>query len=367
MALPFFLSMKNELDLLYLKKCLELAEKAKGFTAPNPMVGSVLVKNGKIIGEGFHKGAGLPHAEVNAVNSVQGEDLKGATLYCNLEPCCHTNKRTPPCTDLIIKSGIKRVVFSNIDPNKFVSGNGIKKLTDAGIEVSHGALEVEGAKLNRFYFKNVQKNLPYITIKIASSLDGRICLENGRSKWITSSHSREYVHGMRLEHDAILVGINTFLTDTPSLNTRDESNNVLKENKKIIFGDIAKIPAEHFKKLNYEKIIFIHTGIEKLVVPFPVKTYHFVDFERSIFKVLKALYQDGICSILVEGGQKVFSSFIDAKLFDEIFIFYSPIFMGNGKSNYNNVKNTTIEECLRMNIAEIRTIGDNFFVHLTGV
>ena len=322
------------------------------------------MKDDKIIGEGLHYGAGLPHAEVNAINAALGTEIEGSTLYCNLEPCCHTNKRTPPCTDLIIAAGIKRVVISNIDPNPFVQNKGVKKLIENGIDVSIGELEHQGASLNRIFFKNMHQKLPYVTLKMACSLDGRICLENGTSKWITSPLSRQHVHQIRLEHDAILVGINTFLTDAPSLNTRDDDNKVIKENKKIIFGDMTKLLPEHHHKICTNDWILIHTGCSSFSCPREIKIYHFDHFERSLLKLLKALYVDGIKSVLVEGGQKVFSSFIDARLFDDVFLFYAPIFLGNGKSNYMNKNISTIDACRGMKIVEIKSIENNFVVHL---
>ncbi|MBI2521435.1 MAG: bifunctional diaminohydroxyphosphoribosylaminopyrimidine deaminase/5-amino-6-(5-phosphoribosylamino)uracil reductase RibD [Bdellovibrio sp.] len=341
-----------------------MAIQAKGFTSPNPLVGAVLVKNNKIIGRGFHQGPGLPHAEVNAINSALGTEIRDSTLYCNLEPCCHSNKRTPPCVNLIIESGIKRVVVSNIDPNPFVQEKGIKKLREKGIEVDVGQFAIEGEHLNRIFFKNMRSHLPYITIKIASSLDGRICLENGSSKWITSPLSRQYAHQIRLEHDAIMVGINTFLADMPALNTRDNSNKVIKENKKIILGDMNKLKPQHWQHSNISQALLIHTGNEEYVCSSAIKTYHYKSFGSSLKNLMTALYLDGITSILVEGGQKVFSSFVDEKLYDDAFIFYAPIFLGNGKSNYLNVDISAINLGHRMKIIETRSIENNFLVHL---
>ncbi len=366
MSSPFF-NMCNELDQQFLKRCFSLALQARGFTSPNPLVGAVLVNDGKIISEGFHHGPGLPHAEVNAIRSGAVSDIKGATLYCNLEPCCHTNKQTPPCVDLIIGSGIKRVVISNIDPNPFVQGKGIKKLIENGIEVHLGQLEIEGAQLNRIFFKNMHQNLPYISIKMASSLDGKICLDNGSSKWITSPLSRQYAHQIRLEHEAILVGVNTFLTDLPSLNSRDASNAVIKANKKIVLGDMTKLESCHWQMLNDGKSTVIHTGSELFYYSDEIKTYHYNNYNRSLLNILQVLYLDGITSILVEGGQKIFSTFIEEKLFDDIFLFYAPIFLGNGKSNYINSDIASIEACPKMNILEIKPIGNNFLVHLCPV
>jgi len=160
-------------DLTYIKRCFELADKGRGFVSPNPFVGTVIVKDGSIIGEGWHKNFGGAHAEVIAVES-SNEEIKGATLYCNLEPCCHFNKQTPPCVPLIISKEISRVVISNVDPNPNVNENGVKQLRKAGIRVDTGILEDEGKEVNKFYFKYVIEKVPYITIKIAQSIDGKI-------------------------------------------------------------------------------------------------------------------------------------------------------------------------------------------------
>ncbi len=171
-------------DEVFLKRCFELAAKGAGTVSPNPLVGTVIVKNGKVIGEGYHKKYGEPHAEVDAFNNST-EDVKGATLYCNLEPCCHTNKQTPPCVPLIINKKILRVVISNLDPNPEVSGEGIKQLRDAGIEVITDLLKNEGEELNKFYFNYVKKKIPYITLKVAQSIDGKISKSNNEQSWLT--------------------------------------------------------------------------------------------------------------------------------------------------------------------------------------
>ena len=206
-------------DYYFLRQCFTLAKKAKGFVSPNPLVGAILVKKGKVIGRGYHKRYGSDHAEVNALKNAK-EGVAGSTLYCNFEPCCHTKKQTPPCVPLIIQKKIKRVVISNFDPNKEVNGKGVKQLREAGVEVITDILEDEGKDLNKFYFKYVSEKLPYITLKIAQSIDGKISEAKDKQTWLTGKESINYVHKLRSEYDAVLVGAGTIRTDNPLLNVR---------------------------------------------------------------------------------------------------------------------------------------------------
>ncbi len=209
-------------DSDYIKQCFELAKKGAGLVSPNPLVGAVLVKSGQIIGRGFHKKYGGNHAEVNAIKNSK-EDIAGSTLYCNLEPCCHTNKQTPPCVPLIIQKKIKRVVICNLDPNKEVKGKGVEQLRKAGIEVITSILENEGKELNKFYFKYVNEKLPYVTLKIAQSIDGKIGISKKIQTWLTGKKSIKYVHKLRSEYDAVLVGAGTIKSDNPLLTVREVS------------------------------------------------------------------------------------------------------------------------------------------------
>jgi diaminohydroxyphosphoribosylaminopyrimidine deaminase/5-amino-6-(5-phosphoribosylamino)uracil reductase len=197
-------------DQKYINDCFKLAKKVRGFVSPNPLVGAVLVKNGKVIGQGYHRKYGGDHAEVNAIKK-SNENVSGSTLYCNLEPCCHTNKQTPPCVPLIIQKKIKRVVISNLDPNKSVNGKGLKQLQAAGIEVTTRVLENEGKKLNKFYFKYVEAIFPYVTLKIAQSIDGKIAITNKKQTWLTGKESVKFVHKLRSDYDAIIVGVETMI------------------------------------------------------------------------------------------------------------------------------------------------------------
>jgi diaminohydroxyphosphoribosylaminopyrimidine deaminase/5-amino-6-(5-phosphoribosylamino)uracil reductase len=205
-------------DESYIKLTLELARKGRGNVSPNPMVGAVLVKDDKIIGAGYHEYFGGNHAEVNAISNSRTQ-LDGATLYVNLEPCSHFGK-TPPCVDTIIQNKISRVVIGTLDMNPVVSGNGIRRLKEAGIDVRVGVLENECVSLNKFFFKHITQQLPYVTLKAAQTLDGKIADPKGDSKWITSLNARRYVHSLRSQYDAVLVGASTIRKDDPSLTVR---------------------------------------------------------------------------------------------------------------------------------------------------
>lgn len=333
---PFFIKTYMETDQYYIKQTFELANKGAATVSPNPLVGALIVKNGKIIGTGYHSYSGGPHAEIVAIENCS-EDPTGATLYCNLEPCCHKNKMTPPCTPAILRAGIKKVVISNYDSNSNVSGRGINELRQNNIEVVTKILEIEGLELNRIFFKYIKTNIPYVTVKVAQTLDGKICLDNGSSKWISNSTSRNNVHELRLSHDAICVGINTVLNDNPFLNVRNESGDVLKSPYKIIIGNPNKL----FKDLNILKlfpektIVFYHShkvsaekqkslGVELVKIPKD-------NFEVNI---LKNLGERKITSVFIEGGEKTISSFLLKRIVDKLIIYIAPKLFGQGKSFY---------------------------------
>src|SRR3990172_9550474 len=229
---------QQSLDIKYMRMALRLAEKARGRTSPNPMVGAVVVKDGKVISRGWHRKAGEPHAEAIALKKAGGA-ARGATLYVTLEPCSHTGKRTPPCSPLVIQSGITRVVVAMTDPNPKVSRGGVKALSSAGIDVITGVVEPEARKLNEAYIKHIIKGMPFVTLKIAQTLDGKIATAWGESKWITAEKAREEAHRLRDINDALLVGINTVLKDNPSLTTRIPGG---RDPVRVIVDSTLRIP-----------------------------------------------------------------------------------------------------------------------------
>ncbi|WP_170227902.1 bifunctional diaminohydroxyphosphoribosylaminopyrimidine deaminase/5-amino-6-(5-phosphoribosylamino)uracil reductase RibD [Aequorivita lipolytica] len=314
----------------YMSRCIQLGKNGLGSTYPNPLVGSVIVHNGEIIGEGWHYKAGQPHAEVNAIRSVENQELlKEATIYVSLEPCSHFGK-TPPCVDLIIESGIKKVIVGSLDPNPKVAGRGIKKLMETGCELIVGVLENDCDELNKRFFTFHQKKRPYIFLKWAETADGFISPKSETRKetkpvWITNEFSRQLVHKMRGEEQSILVGTNTVLQDNPSLTVRNWTG----ENPvRIVVDRNLKIPKDLSVFDASSKTIVIN---EK-----ETKTSENVDFEKILFseeipkQICEVLFQRNIQSVIIEGGAKTLQSFIDANLWDEALVFSGNKTFGEG-------------------------------------
>jgi diaminohydroxyphosphoribosylaminopyrimidine deaminase/5-amino-6-(5-phosphoribosylamino)uracil reductase len=312
-----------------MSRCIELAKNGLGTTYPNPMVGSVIVYDGKIIGEGWHKKAGEPHAEVNAVNSVHDKSLlKNATIYVSLEPCSHFGK-TPPCCDLIIKNKIPNVVIGTVDPNIKVAGNGIKKLMEAGVHVTIGILEDECNELNKRFFTFHQKKRPYIILKWAQTQDGFIApLEKLEKKpvWITNTHSRQLAHKWRTEEQAILVGTQTVIDDNPRLNARDwYGNNPIR----LVLDQQNRIPKENEVFDNQTKTIVFSNS--KSTISKENTTFEVIDFKQNIApQIVDSLYKHNIQSVIIEGGLQTLQTFIDANLWDEARVFTGQITFGKG-------------------------------------
>ncbi|REG94733.1 diaminohydroxyphosphoribosylaminopyrimidine deaminase [Flavobacterium aquicola] len=312
-----------------MSRCIALAKNGLGTTYSNPMVGSVIVYDGKIIGEGWHKKAGEPHAEVNAVNSVQDKSLLSkATIYVSLEPCSHFGK-TPPCCDLIIKNKIPNVVVGTVDPFSEVSGNGIKKLIEAGIHVTVGILEEECNELNKRFFTFHQKKRPYIILKWAQSQDDFIApLEKLEKKpvWITNTYSRQLVHKWRTEEQAILVGTQTVLDDNPKLNARDwYGNNPVR----LVLDQNSRIPKGNAVFDNQARTI-VFTNSQN-TIPEENTTFERIDFKQNIAsQIADSLYKNNIQSVIIEGGLRTLQTFIDADLWDEARVFRGNINLGKG-------------------------------------
>ncbi len=319
----------------YIKRCIELAKNGLGTTYPNPLVGSVIVHNDRIIGEGWHRKAGEPHAEVNAVNSVKDKSLlKDATIYVTLEPCSHFGK-TPPCCDLIIVNKIPNVVIGTVDPFAKVAGNGIKKLIESGKNVTVGILEEECNELNKRFFTFHQKKRPYVVLKWAETSDGfiapkKIVKQVQHDKlapvWITNPYSRQLVHKWRTEEQAILVGTNTVLEDNPKLDARDfKGTNPVR----IVLDKSGKISEKFHVKDASQKTIFITESKKTL------STENCI-YENAIFgnsladSILKILYENNIQSVLIEGGTTTLQTFINEGLWDEARIFNGSVKFQNG-------------------------------------
>jgi diaminohydroxyphosphoribosylaminopyrimidine deaminase/5-amino-6-(5-phosphoribosylamino)uracil reductase len=313
----------------YISRCIQLAKNGLGTTYPNPMVGSVIVYEGKIIGEGWHKKAGEPHAEVNAVNAVKDKSLlKKATIYVSLEPCSHFGK-TPPCCDLIIQNGIPNVVIGIVDPNIQVAGNGIKKLIEAGINVTVGVLEAECYELNKRFFTFHDKKRPFIILKWAESQDGFLAPAQKEIKkpvWITNQYSRQLVHKWRSEEQAILVGTQTAIDDNPKLDVRDWSgNNPIR----IVLDANRRIPKENYLFDNQIKTIVICKESDTINTENCI--FEYIDFEGNIaIEVSKILHKHQVQSVIIEGGRQTLQTFIDADVWDEARIFKGTVLIENG-------------------------------------
>jgi diaminohydroxyphosphoribosylaminopyrimidine deaminase/5-amino-6-(5-phosphoribosylamino)uracil reductase len=349
--------MKNKTDTKFMKEALALAVKSEGLTSPNPLVGAVIVKGNKIIGKGYHKKAGSPHAEIVAIKSARGK-TNGSTLYINLEPCTHYG-RTPPCAPEIIKAGIKRVVIAMPDPNPLVNGKGIKKLKSEGIDVQVGILEQDAGKLNETYIKYITKKMPFIVLKWAMSLDGKIATRTGDSKWISHEASRRFAHKLRGEFDAVLIGIETLLKDNPCLTTH---NLGVKEPKKIVVDSRGRIPLNcNLLKINKDSVIVATTnkiskekikglnrrGAEIIVTSSKNDKVNIKELMIELAKPARfnAKQAGGmeITSVLVEGGGNIIASFLEEKLADKFIAFISPIIIG-GKDTISPVEGKGIEK-----------------------
>ena len=314
----------------YLEKCLNLACKGFPNNRPNPMVGSVIVYNDKIIGEGYHEEYGSNHAEVNAINSVIDKSLlTKSTIYVNLEPCSHFGK-TPPCSDLIIKHKIPKVVVGCIDTFSKVSGKGIQKMRNAGIEVVTGVLNKESRGLNKRFFTFHEKKRPYIILKWAESKDGFIApLDQKKPFWMTSKESKKLVHKWRSEEDSILIGRITAEKDNPSLTVREING---KNPIRIVIDRNLKLP-KYLNLFNSESDTIIFN--EKLSNKLTNINYIKINFKNLINNILTVLYERNIQSLIIEGGTETLQSFIDKKLWDEARIFYTDTELSKGVSSPN--------------------------------
>ena len=384
-------------DELYMKRAIRLAKMATGHTSPNPLVGAVVVKDNTIVGEGYHHKAGEAHAEVHALD-VAGEQAKGATLYVTLEPCAHYGK-TPPCAKRVVESGITRVVIGSTDPNPLVAGKGIQILEAAGISVTTGICADECIKMNEHFFTFIQTHKPFVTLKSAMSLDGKIATFTGESQWITNESSRKDGHVLRASHDAMLVGIGTILSDDPLLNcrlTKDElyksiinSNDVSIDNTLevhqpdiIILDSQGRTPtdAKVFTIPNRKVIVYVAKGCPKqrridltnagaIVEELPTKSVRqgrttdvAIDIKKiDIQACLEHLGKQGYTSVLVEGGSTIISSFVELLAFDKIVTYIGNLVIGgtNSTSAVGGTGFPTLHDAPTLEFASSRVLDNN--------
>ncbi|HIQ00337.1 TPA: bifunctional diaminohydroxyphosphoribosylaminopyrimidine deaminase/5-amino-6-(5-phosphoribosylamino)uracil reductase RibD, partial [Candidatus Bipolaricaulota bacterium] len=314
----------------FMRQALELAEKGVGYTRPNPLVGAVVVKGGEVIAAGYHARYGGPHAEVMALERA-GEAARGADLYVNLEPCVHHGK-TPPCVDRIIAAGIRRVFIATRDPNPLVDGKGVKKLRTAGIEVVEGVLQEEAERLNEIFFFWIKTKRPFVALKLAMSLDGKIATKTGDSRWITGEEARRKVHELRRRHAAVLVGINTVLADDPQLTVREVTG---PQPLRIVLDSRGRVPLSA-KVLQGEAKTLIATtaampeGKERALRERGVEVWRLSAREGQVdlIALLARLAGEGIDSLLVEGGGEVAWSFLAQGLVQKVYLFYGALLLG---------------------------------------
>jgi diaminohydroxyphosphoribosylaminopyrimidine deaminase/5-amino-6-(5-phosphoribosylamino)uracil reductase len=357
----------------FMQQALALARKGEGYTSPNPMVGAVLVKNGEIVGSGYHRMAGGPHAEVNAIADA-GAQADGATLYVTLEPCNHTG-RTPPCTHAILEAGIRRLVVAMRDPNPNVAGGGLEFLQSKGLEVSIGLCETAARKLNEYFVKYVRTQRPFVVLKCAATLDGRIATRNGDSKWVTGAAARQHVHCLRHGVDAIMVGIDTIKRDDPSLTTRLE-NGGGKDPLRVILDTHLSISPEA-RVLNLESevatvLVAGQTDDEALalkrqtleargarVVTAPVDK-GLIDLDA----LMTQLGQMGVTSLLIEGGGRVLASALAAQIADKVVFFYAPKILGgdDGVPICRGPGPALMQDCIAVKHLRVERLGEDIMI-----
>ena len=338
----------------YMQQAIQLAASATGQTGVNPLVGAVLVNHGQLVGFGAHLKAGDAHAEVHAIR-MAGATANGATLYVTLEPCSHHGK-TPPCADLIIESGIKRVVIAMEDPNPLVAGRGIRRLRAAGIEVEVGLLEAEARALNPGFFRSLSTRRPYVILKTATSLDGKVALDTGESKWVTGPEARRDVHELRATVDAILTGIGTVLADDPALTTRLDRS--VRQPRRIVLDRDLRMTHTSQLAMTTSSPVQVFTNatdearrdalIERGVTLSPY---------ISLRHVLESLYEEGVGRLLVEAGPTLVTSLLDGGFVDEWVVYQSPRVFGGKAGLYRSEQSGPLDEIGRFHIHDVTTVG----------
>jgi len=347
-----------------MKRALKLAVKGEGWVSPNPMVGAVIVKDGRILGEGYHQRFGGNHAEVNALNALS-EPAAGATMYVTLEPCSHYGK-TPPCVDAIIERGLGRVVIGVPDPNPAVSGRGIGKLQQHGVDITVGVLEDECRYLNERFFRFMTAGVPFVTLKCAQTLDGRIATSSGHSRWVSSEPSLKFAHRLRACHDAILVGIGTVFADDPELTVRRVGGRnpvrvVLDSRLKISLD--ARVLREQEKTKTLVAVTPEHDaakrrelearGVETIVIPGDINGH------VALPELLAELGRRTISSVLVEGGAKIITAFLKAEQVDRFVAITAPKVLGRGIETVGNLGSIIMGDAIQFTLQKVSRRGDD--------
>jgi len=357
----------SEADKNFMKRALTLAERGRGYVSPNPLVGAVVVNEGKVVGEGYHKKFGQAHAEVNALDAA-GDKALNATLYVTLEPCVHQGK-TEPCVDYIFQAGISRVVIGLIDPNPLVNGKGVEFLRSKGITVQENVLAEKCQELNAGYTKYITLGKPLITLKIAQTLDGRIATNTGHSKWVTNEETRNYSHKLRARHDAIMVGIRTVINDDPYLTARQTR---LPSPKRVILDSKLRVPLDanvlsdgHANRT----IIVTSNQASKEKVRRIVErggTVLVLDADENGWIPQESLWTNlaelGITSVYVEGGSAVQTQCLKSANLDQIIIFYAPKILGSGLNSVGDLGIRNMNQALELSDLKIKRLGTDFMI-----
>ncbi len=365
----------TEADFTFMNQAIELARLGLGRTTPNPAVGAVVVRDGKIVGRGWHRKAGTPHAEVHALNDA-GDAAKGATIYVTLEPCNHTG-RTPPCTRAVLEAGISRVVIGTLDPNPSVAGGGMEFLSSQGLEVSEGCMRHECRLLIAPFAKHIKTGLPWVRMKVACSMDGRTATRTGHSQWITNSAARMRGHELRRISDAILVGSGTVRADNPGLTCRHESareDGTDDPVRVVLDSTLSTDPASTVYNLDSPAMTLVvaaegraaadrirefeNTKARLLLLP-PDDTGRI-----GLKDLLEELGKMGIQSVMVEGGATVHGAFLDAGLVDEAFFFYAPLIIGGSEARpaVSGKGTDLLDNALRLSSFSHEMLDDNWLV-----
>lgn len=352
----------------FMQLALRLAENGRGLTRPNPLVGAVIVKNGRVVGRGYHRRAGGPHAEVIALKEA-GKAARGSSLFVNLEPCCHTG-RTGPCTDRIIEAGVKRVIFSTRDPDPRVSGKGARSLRRAGIEVESGLMKKQARLTNDLFFGCHEKKRPYLILKTAQTLDGRIAASNGDSRWITSLAARKFAHRLRAEVDAVAVGMGTVIKDNPRLTVRHVKGS---NPYRIVLTTSMRFPTKCH-------LIDDNSDFKTIVAGLPQKLERFAKSKRGggiigwkvagsdssgldVNDFLEKAALFGIRSILIEGGASLATAFLKAGLVDKYIAITAPVLLGTGINAVGQLGIRRLSEAIRFEQSAVFACGcDTVFV-----
>ena len=366
------MTLKTDTDRRHLARAIELAEQGRGMVSPNPMVGAVIGRDGEVLGEGYHRAAGQPHAEVEALRAAGRQSLAGATMYISLEPCCH-HGRTPPCTDAILAAGLERVVVASDDPSRHAAGRGLGILRDEGIEVvlAEGDLATRARLLNQPFRKHARTGRPLIMFKSAMTLDGKVATRNGDSKWISGQESRVRAHHWRAQCDGVAVGVGTALADDPQLTARVEG--ALRQPRRIVFDSLARLPLASQLVRDARQIPLTVVvsraaprsateGLETHGVEVIVATGE--NEPARICDALDQLGAQGLTSILLEGGPHLAGAFLDAGEIDEVRLFLAALVLG-GRTARDPLEGEGVErvaDATRALTLEVERVGDDVLI-----